>query len=331
MNDLNKKNIIITGAVGLVGINLVPKLLQEGNNVFCVLNPHSQNTMQQIKFFQQLKRDFKHQLLYVKQFDLNDSFKLNELLEFSKVTDVVHLAFRKSGSYEELFDANAKLTLKIADVTNEFSKQVNRKIHFHYASTAYAYEDNPADNDYIKTKKSPEQGFVNKDNISISISYSPNLIGDCFDKKFLPQIIMDSFLRAGSFDLAGKALQCLDYLNVESFNNLLTKCLNANFEPGSIHRLPMNGEYRVNVEDLATSIRDRLIEILKVAKLDIKDNPSLGAVIQPLRIVDDAESLKLIGEYKGNRDLNDLLGELCKSYAMRMGKIRDDNGAFKSS
>jgi hypothetical protein len=41
--------------------------------------------------------------------------------------------------------------------------------------------------------------------------------------------------------------------------------------------------------------------------------------------------LKLIGEYKGNRDLNDLLGELCKSYAMRMGKIRDDNGAFKSS
>ncbi|MDD4362671.1 MAG: NAD(P)-dependent oxidoreductase [Atribacterota bacterium] len=151
-------NILITGATGFIGSNLVNRLLQEGHNIFCTLRENKENPFGEDKV----------KSIIIRSNNLNESI---EFFDENNIEGIVHLASfvissdHKPEDIENLIDSNiifGSFLLEIASHTkikwfiNTGTYWQNYKSNDYspvnlYAATKQAFED--IAKYYYETKK----------------------------------------------------------------------------------------------------------------------------------------------------------------------------------
>jgi nucleoside-diphosphate-sugar epimerase len=230
MNRPNK--IILTGAAGLVGQNLVIQLKQQGYHHLVVIDKHSYN----LNILQQLHPEVKTVLA-----DLAENGEWQNT--FVDAACVVILQAQITGKYSELFVRNnVTATERILEAVRQY--QVPYIVHI-----SSSVVNSVADDDYTNTKKQQEQ-LVIQSGIKHCI-LRPTLMFGWFDPKHLGWL--SRFMaKVPFFPIPGNGRYMRQPLYNKDFCLMIIHCI-ANQPDGAIYDIV--GDKSIDYIDIIRTIK----------------------------------------------------------------------------
>ena len=159
MDQLIKKNIIVTGGAGFIGTHLCERLLKEGHKVICVDNFISSSEMN-------INHLLKNQNFAFIRHDMNNSLNLDEVPELKKfqipvygIQEIYNLACPTSPKDFEKYKMETVLTNSLG-TKNALDIAVKYKATFLHASSSVVYGAIPAERPSISEDFRGEFDFL---------------------------------------------------------------------------------------------------------------------------------------------------------------------------
>ena len=256
------QKILVTGAAGFVGSNLVKKLLQEGHQVIGVDN-FSYGFERNMSDFRDHNAFSFYEMDVAKDFDFSES-----------VDAIVHLASQKIPRYTNALRTLEENNLMIKNVIKLWKKNKCKLI---FSSTSDVYGKNPdlPFNEesnlvlgstkvkrwaYATSKIYSEQNIIancDEYNIPYTIvrffgSYGPNQNLTWWGG---PQsVFIDKALNNEEIELHGDGLQTRTFTYVEDTVRALYACIVSEEANGEIYNIGSNPEDEITIKDLASLI-----------------------------------------------------------------------------
>ncbi len=199
--------ILVTGASGFVGRNLIPRLIKKKYEICCILR-NSNNK----EFINYLKR---HNIKIVFS-SLSDYNSLDKTLKTLKISNIIHLAgLIKSNKYKDFFDVNVKSTENLVKICKK--KKVSS---FIFISTDLAAKKKLTI--YGKSKHEAEQ-LIKKSGINYVI-LRPTVIYGKGDSKFVMDLVK-IIKKSGIIPVIGTGEYIFQPVFVNDIANIIIKCL----------------------------------------------------------------------------------------------------------
>lgn len=233
---MKKKNLIVTGSLGLVGSEIVELMMNTFDHIYGI-----DNNLRKFFFGNQGNVKFREKILKAKvknftnyNFDIREKKKVFDLVKITKPFAIVHCAGQPSHDLAakipfDDFETNANGTLNLLEAVRQFSKRTI----FIFLSTNKVYGDNPNKVGFKELKKRYDFKFKNfKNGINEKLSVDQNTHSIFGASKLSADIMVQEYGRY--FDIFTCCLRagCItgpNHAGVElhGFLNYLIKC-NAN-------------------------------------------------------------------------------------------------------
>ena len=224
MNNLNYKNIIVTGGAGFIGSALIRKLLKE--------TKANLTNIDKMNYASDLSRihtkdisNSRHSLLNV---DLKDSLKINKIIEKTNPDLIIHLAAeshvdRSLIEPSKFVESNIVGTFNLLQATRKYLKKIGesrkKSFRFLHVSTDEVY-GSLGENGYFneKSKYNPTSPY------SSSKASSDLLVNSWFHSFGVPTLISNCSNNYGPYQYPEKLipltiLKCINNLNIPIYGN----------------------------------------------------------------------------------------------------------------
>lgn len=286
MNINVKKQIIVTGGAGFIGINLIKKLIKFRYFPIIIDNLSNSN-------ISQLKK-ISSKYYFLIRSDINDLNKIYKKIEGFNPQTIIHLA---ALHYIPFCNKNPEITKKVNVNGTRIILKLAQKIgikNMIFASSGAVYKNGykshkenenlrPLDV-YGKSKKMAENFLLKnckKFNINLIILRFFNIYGN-FDltPHFIPEIIKR--IKGSKYVKVGNLNTKRDYLHVDDLTDLFIKILRINKKYIGIYNVGTGHTYSgYDVIRLISSIYNKPIQIIEIEELKRKnDIPVLCANIK---------------------------------------------------
>lgn len=281
----NKKQIIVTGGVGFIGINLVIELIRFGYFPIIIDNFSNSNIFQ-------LQTISKNNYFLIRS-DINKINKISEKIKGFSPQTIIHLAALHYIPFCIKNPAKTKI-VNVDGTKNIFKIAKENKIkNIIFASSGAVYKPSskahkeeeklcPIDI-YGKTKKEAENFLLKKceqHQINLTILRLFNIYGRYdITPHFIPELIKR--LKKTNYIKVGNLNTERDYLYVDDLVRVFIKILMMKNWPNNIFNIGTGKAYKgFEVIDLISAIKKRKIKLIESSKLMRKsDRPVLRANI----------------------------------------------------
>lgn len=225
-------NIVILGGAGLVGQNLVLRLLEEGADSICVVDKHENNC--------RILREL-HPKVKVVVSDVNNAESWQE--ELSPSSALVMLHAQIGGKSQDLFEKNNVSSTRVAlDVVRQ--RGVRRLIH-----VSSSVVESVA-NDWYTDSKTRQEEMVAEFQVS-SLILRPTLMFGWFDRKHLGWLAR--FMKKSPiFPIPGNGRFMRQPLYAGDFSNIIVAGLD---DPDLTGVFNITGQQRVDYVDIIRAIK----------------------------------------------------------------------------
>jgi CDP-paratose synthetase len=256
MNMLNNRlNIVVSGANGFVGKNLIKNLLNQGHKIVAVIHKNDglTNSVKKIKY--------------------DGTFDSLKSLSNEKIDGIIHLATKfipnhKPENINELIDANIKFGTHILELT----KQLEIPFFINTVTYAQFYEHNGYNpqNLYAATKMAfeniqkyyEETCRTNFLTLELTDTY-----GDGDNRPKFLNLVLDAIQKGDIFNMS-KGEQEINYLHIDDVIVGFLKAIELLTTP----LVKKNQKFSLYSEDIF-KLKDLVTKICEITKSDLKTNP----------------------------------------------------------
>ncbi len=200
-----KEKIILPGGVGLVGLNLIPRLIDEGYNEIIVLDKHKDNILIAKQLFPNIT---------IKEADVSKSGDWTKFI--SSNSTVVMLQAQIGGKiYDDFKKNNIEATQNIINIIKQ-----KKNIHLVHISSSVVTS---VANDFYTNSKKLQEEIIKNSGISCAI-LRPTLMYGWFDRKHLGWL--SRFMRRFPiFPIPGNGKFVRQPLYAGDFCNIIISCI----------------------------------------------------------------------------------------------------------
>ena len=255
-------NVLISGGTGFIGKNLIKRLLEEGCNIFTIINESRTHESR----IQEIKYDGSYQ-------------SISKPLEGQKIDFVIHLATKflsnhKSNQLADLVDSNLKLGTFLLELTKE--KNISNFINTSTYAQHYLHDGYNPQNLYSATKQAFEDLMKYYEEttstffltLELTDTYGP----DDTRSKFI-NLLLNAIRKNEPFNMScGEQEICYLFVDdaIEAYLKAMELILNKNLGP--------NNKYSVYSNEIF-----RLIELVDVVCKDLNSNIEINKCYYPYR------------------------------------------------